>query len=289
MSAGALALGRFMKPASKGKEEGETLKQRRRLHRVQHAADGDALPARARRGDGLLRQLDHPGPPQRRPLQQRLLPEADADVRRRRPAGHAPHRAPRPGRGAAADAGDPRRLALPAGRGAGDRLDRQRRQPLDRLRLPADPALRAGQGGADPLRRRPAGPQAEAGALDRRVHALPAGRRRGLPADHARARHGDDDGDRLRRRRHPDRRRRPPPRPRQDRPRDRRRGAAGDDRRALPDGPPDRLPANPGADAAGAGFQAARRRSRSAPAASSGSASATACRRPSTCPRPTPT
>ena len=39
-----------------------------------------------RRGDGLLGQLDHPGPQQRRPLRQRLLPEADADVRRRRPA-----------------------------------------------------------------------------------------------------------------------------------------------------------------------------------------------------------
>ena len=106
----------------------------------------------------------------------------------------------------------------------GDRHHRQRRQPLDRLRLPADPALGDRQGGAGPLRRRPARPQAEAGALDRRA-SCPSWSSSALAcvADHAGARHGDDDGRHLRRRRHPDRRRRPPPRPRPDRPRDRRR------------------------------------------------------------------
>ena len=47
---------------------------------------------------------------------------------------------------------------------------------------------------------------------------------------------------------------------------------------------------NPGANAAGTGFtKRRRRRSRSAPAASLGSGSETGCRRPTTCPRRTPT
>ena len=172
--------------------------------------------------------------------------------------------------------------------GAG--TERQRRQPLDRRRLPPDPALRAGQGGADPLRRRPARPQAEAGALDRRASCpscwspaaacllimlepdmgttmviafaigatlVAAGAR---PRDLGKIGAGD-----------------------------RRPGAADDDRRALPDGPPDRLPATPAPTPKAPASRRRRRRSRSAPAASSGSGSATACRRPSTCPRPTPT
>ena len=192
-----MALGRPLPAAATTEVEGEDpeARPRRRLDRVQHAADRDPLPAGAGRGDGLLGQLDHPGPAQRRPLQQRLLPEADADLRRRR-ADRSCTSSPATACVAVrrADPDPARRLDLPPGRGARRRPERQRRQPLDRLRLAADPALGAGQGGADPLRRRPARAQAEAGALDRRLHALPPGRRRRLPADHDRARHGDDDG-----------------------------------------------------------------------------------------------
>ena len=57
-----------------GEEESEEARARSRHDRVQHAADRDPLPAGAGRGDGLLRQLDHPDPAERRPLRQRLLP-----------------------------------------------------------------------------------------------------------------------------------------------------------------------------------------------------------------------
>ena len=183
----------------------------------------------------------------------------------------------------------PRRLDLPPRRRPRRRHRSQRRHPLARQRLPPDPALGAGQGGADPLRRRPAGAQAEAGALAGRDHALPPRRRRLLPADHAAAGHGDDDGDRLLGRRHPGRRRRAPGRPRQDRPRDRRPGAADGGGRALPDGAPHLLPQPRAPTPAAPASRRRRRRSPSAPAASSATGSATASRRPSTCPRPTPT
>ena len=73
-------------------EEAQEVEGPRRLHRVQPAADGDALPARLRRGDGLLRLLDHPGPAERRPRRLGLLPAAHADRRRVRPRDHALHR-----------------------------------------------------------------------------------------------------------------------------------------------------------------------------------------------------
>ena len=205
--------------------------------------------------------------------------------------GHAPGGAPRPRR--------VRRLTpailavtfvLPARVVLVGRHHGQRLQPLDRLRLPPDPALGAGQGGADPLRRRPARPQAEAGADDRGAGALPARRRRSpallivaepdlgttmvvafavgatLVAAGARIRDLALIGLVPRR-----------PRP------------AADRDRALPDGPPHRLPQPRRRRRPAPASRPRRRRSRSAPAASSASASATACRRPSTCPRPTPT
>ena len=168
--------------------------------------------------------------------------------------------------------------------------ERQRRQPLDRLRLPADPALGAGQGGAGPLRRRPARRQAEAGAQRSQglmpfllvagaacllivvepdmgtamVIAFAAGAT--LIAAGARPRDLGLIALRARRR-----------------------GPAPDARRALPDGAPDRLPQSRLRLRAAPASRRPRRRSRSARGASSGSGSATACRRPSTSPRPTPT
>ena len=109
-------------------------------------------------------------------------------------------------------------------------------------------------------------------------------------ADRRRARPRDDDGDRLRR----------PPRP-WSRPG---RGSAtsamialvlgvlrapDDPDRALPDGAADRLPQPRRRRRPGPASRPRRRRSRSVPAACSASGSATASRRPSICPRPTPT
>ena len=59
MSAAPLALGRST--GRRRRRSSEEAPRRRRLDRVQHAADRDPLPARARRGDGLLGQLDDPG------------------------------------------------------------------------------------------------------------------------------------------------------------------------------------------------------------------------------------
>ena len=92
---------------------------------------------------------------------------------------------------------------VPPGRGAGRRHQRQRLQPLDRLRLPPAPALRAGQGRADPLRRGPARAQAETRPLDRGHDAVPPRRRRRRPADRRRAGPRHDAGRRLRRRARP--------------------------------------------------------------------------------------
>ena len=111
----------------------------------------------------------------------------------------------------------PGALLLPAARGARRRHDRQRRDPLDRLRLPPDPALGAGQGRADPLRRRPARRPSRSGQIARRADALPARRRRRLPADRDGARPRHDAGRRLRGRGDPGRRRRADPRPGADR------------------------------------------------------------------------
>ena len=71
VSALALALGRA-RPRKAKKKRKRRRARAARLDRVQPAADRDALPARLRRGDGLLRLLDHPGPAERRP--RRLAP-----------------------------------------------------------------------------------------------------------------------------------------------------------------------------------------------------------------------
>ena len=85
------------------------------------------------------------------------------------------------------------------------------------------------------------------------------------------------------------RRRHAHPRPRPDRRRPRLLCPLDDGGRALPDGAADRLSSTPAPTPGAPASRRRRRRSRSAPAGSSASASATACRRPSTCPRRTPT
>ena len=209
-------------------EEKEARPGREPADRVQHAAHRDPLPARLRRGDGLLRELDDARPQQRRPLRQRLLPEADRDVRCPRAGDHAPRRPPRPRLRPPIHPGAARPLLLPPLRRPGRRHQRQRLEPLDRVRVHADPALRARQGGADPLRRRPLRPQAEAGPLDRGHDAVPPGGRDLGAADRRRARPRHDPGDRLRLRRDPDRGRGADRRPGEDRARPRRLRAADD-------------------------------------------------------------
>ncbi len=65
-----------------GSSRDEPGEEGRAADRVLAAADRDALPARLRRRHGLQRQLDHVAA--RRVRRQRLLPEADADLRRDR-------------------------------------------------------------------------------------------------------------------------------------------------------------------------------------------------------------
>ena len=208
--AGPKGKGRAKKSSAKAQEEA----RRQHAARVQHAAHRDPLPAGAGRGDGLLGELDDQSPQRRRPLRLGLLPEADADVRRLRPARHAPRRPPRPDYDPPPHRAVPGALLLPPGRRARHGHLGQRLEPLDRLRLPPDPALGDRQGGARPLRRRPAPAQAEAGEIDRGPDTLPARRRRGLAADRARARPRHDTGRRLRRRGDPGRRRGADDRPR---------------------------------------------------------------------------
>ena len=70
--------------------------------RVLAAADGDSLPARLRRGDGVQRQLGALAPQHRR--QRLLLPRAHPDLRRHRPGGDARSLGAGRSRGQAADA-----------------------------------------------------------------------------------------------------------------------------------------------------------------------------------------
>ena len=83
--------------------------------RVLAAADGDALPARLRRGDGVQRQL---GPLAAQPRRQRLLlPGAHPAVRGDRTGGDADRRSSRGRGGQGPHSADPGRLAvLPASR-----------------------------------------------------------------------------------------------------------------------------------------------------------------------------
>ena len=115
-------------------------------------------------GDGLQRQLDDLAARRRR--RRRLLPQADAALRRPRAASRcascrcaacsslAPH--------AAAARRSRSSCWSPCSRPGS--ASSQRRQPLDRRRPVPGPALRDREGGADPLRRPPAGRAAEAGA-----------------------------------------------------------------------------------------------------------------------------
>ena len=162
--------------------------------RVLPAADGDALPARLRGGDGVQRQL---GALAAQPRRQRLLlPGAHADLRRDRPGGDAGRRRPRrapPSRSLTPL--HPRRRAVPALRGAGARrrAPGERLAALDRRRPPPVPALRAGEARAGPLRGLPAREGAEARHDPRRPRALPADRRPRAAADHEGARPRDLD------------------------------------------------------------------------------------------------
>ena len=93
-----------------------------------------------------------------------------------------------------ADAGPPRRLALPAARRARRRHQRQRRQPLDRRRLlqiqPSELAKVAlVLYAADLLARKPKRVRSIEGLMPFLLVVGAA-----CAADHARARHGDDDG-----------------------------------------------------------------------------------------------
>ena len=126
----------------------------RALDRVQHAADRDPLPARLRRGDGLLGQLDT------QVLSDGGLSNSAFFLKRTLMFGAVGlvvmHLVARHGLRLIRRLTPALLVALASSCccRARRRHDRQRRQPLDRRRLPADPALGAGQGGAGPLRRR---------------------------------------------------------------------------------------------------------------------------------------
>ncbi len=258
--------------------------------RVLAAADGDALPAGPRGGDGVQRQLGqvsaHPGRGRRR-----LLPEADHPLRGSRP----PADAAGLGQGRAGGARDDARAAGAVGgaavRGAAARCgpDGQRRPALDGRRAAPVPARRAGQGHPRPLRRPPARRRAQADPQPPGPRSLPAGLRPGDGSDGAPARPGHDDGERLRGHLRAGRGRGPAADAGAGRRSDSvARAAAGGDP-SVPAGAADRVPGSGGrrrrrrlpghsGDDRGGLRWAFRRRPR-----------ARACRRPSTCPRPTPT
>ena len=119
--------------------------------RVLAAADRDALPARLRRRHGLQRQLDHLAA--RRVGRQRLLPEADADLRRARAAWSC---ACSPARGQALRPLTPLILLGRLLRSAwsvmlpGIGVEVNGSRALDRRRAAPDPALGADEDRADP-------------------------------------------------------------------------------------------------------------------------------------------
>ncbi len=202
-----------------------------------------ALPARRRRGNGLLRQL---GRGRARRLGGRVsVSQALRDVRSGRPCGDVRALAQGAGRRPRSDADAPVPLALPLPAGDDSRLGRdgERRHPLAGSRTAAVPALGAAQAGPDPLH----GPAADRAPEDR-AHAEGAVApfaARGRPllrcADEA-ARHGYDDGHLLHHRSDPDRRRYPHPPPGRDAWRPGRAGYTAGDPRALPHGAAHFLP-----------------------------------------------